>query len=262
MVEPMRRVKVAIAACMTAAVIVGVFACAELSTDPEVVASIAMDSIPFPAIVANDSLRDSLGIARALRGSVYNIQGEALSSVPIRFGTPDSGVTVDSVSGYVVADTARSTPIRLIASAGSLQAAPDTIYVVPAPDTAVAINAADSLLYSIIDTAATISSPLQLRLLHRVPVSEPLPVRSYLVSYKIEYPTDTLLARLVGSDGIQRSAVDTTDSDGIADRRIRLRALSLTSVNDSVVVIATVRYRGVPVAGTPARFVLQVKPQQ
>jgi hypothetical protein len=36
--------------------------------------------------------------------------------------------------------------------------------------------------------------------------------------------------------------------------------LSTKSVNDSVVVIATVRYRGVPVAGSPVRFVVQVKP--
>lgn len=251
----------AMVAATVAAAIAGAVACAEINTDPKVVASIAMDTLPYPSIVANDSLRDSLGIARPLRGTVYNIEGTPLASIPIRFRTPDSGATVDSVRGYVVADTARATPVRLIAAAGSLQAAPDTVYIVPAPDTVIAINATDSLLYSIRDTTANLSSPLQLQLLHRVPVSQPLPVRSYLVSYRITYPTDTLLAQLVTRDGARRSTVDTTTADGTSARRIRLRTLSLKSIDDSVIVIATVRYRGVPVAGAPIRFVLQVKPQ-
>jgi hypothetical protein len=252
----------ALVACMLAVAAGGVLSCAEISTDPKLVASIAMDSLPFPSIVANDSLRDSLGIARPLRANVYNIQGTALESIPIRFRTPDSGATVDSVQGYVVADTARTTPVRLIAVSGSLQAAPDTIYIVPAPDTVFSSNATDSLLYSLTDTAAVLSNPLQLQLLHRVPVSQPLPVRSYLVSYRITYPTDTLLVQLVTRDGTRRSTVDTTTADGTSARRIRLRALSLKSVNDSVIVIATVRYRGVPVPGAPVRFVLRVKPRQ
>lgn len=251
----------ALVTCMLAAVAAGVLSCAEISTDPKLVASIAMDSLPFPSIVANDSLRDSLGVARPLTANVYNIQGTALESIPIRFRTPDSGATVDSVTGYVVADTARTTPVRLIAVSGSLQAAPDTIYIVPAPDTVVADNATDSLLYSLTDTTAALSNPLQLQLLHRVPVSQPLPVRSYLVSYRIVYPVDTVLVQLVTRDGTRRSTVDTTAADGTSARRIRLRTLSLKSVNDSVIVIATVRYRGVPVPGAPVRFVLQVKPR-
>lgn len=249
-------------AAAVAAVVAGAIACAEINTDPKFVASIAMDTLPYPSIVARDSLRDSLGIARPLHATVYNIEGTPLASIPIRFRTPDSGATIDSVRGYVVADSARTTPVRLVAVAGSLQAAPDTIYIVPAPDTVIAINAADSLLYSLRDTAANLSNPLQLQLLHRVPASSPVPVRSYLVSYRITYPADTLLAQLVTRDGARRSALDTTASDGTSARRVRLRTLSLTSVNDSVVVIATVRYHGVPVAGAPLRFVLQVKPQR
>ncbi|MEO6777825.1 MAG: hypothetical protein ABI194_00060 [Gemmatimonadaceae bacterium] len=251
----------ALGTLLLAVSVVAGLACAEINTDPARVASIAMDSLPFPSIVANDSLRDSLGVARPLHAAVYNIQGTPLTSFPIRFQSPDSGVVVDSVRGYVVADTARSTPVRLVAVSGTLQAAPDTIYVVPAPDTVVAINATDSLLYSIRDTSLALSNPLQLQLFHRVPVSAPLPVRAYLVSYRITYPADTLLAQLVTRDGLRRSTVDTTDATGTSARRIRLRPLSITSATDSVVVVAMVRYRGVPVPGAPVRFVLQVKPQ-
>jgi hypothetical protein len=244
---------------LTAAVL-GAGACAEINTDPNFAAAIAIDTLPFPSIVANDSLRDSLGVARPLRGSVFNIEGNALSSVAVSFRTPDSGATVDSVTGYVVADTARSTAVRIIAVAGALQSAPDTLYVVPAPDTVFPGPTTDSLLYSLTDTSANVSNALSLQLAHRVPASQALPVRSYLVSYRIAYPSDTLLAQLVTRDGARKSTLDTTDATGTSARRIRLRPLSLTSVNDSVVVIATVRYRGVPVAGAPVRFVLQVKP--
>ena len=237
-------------------------ACAELSTDPQAVASIAIDSPASPSIVANDSLRDTLGIARPIHATVYNIQGTALSSIPIRFRTPDSGLTVDSVLGYVVADTARANGIRLFAAAGTLQAAPDTVYIVPKPDTVVAINATDSLLYSLTDTTSVLSNQLQLQLLHLGSGGTALPVRSYIVSYAITYPTDTVLAKLVSRDGSRSSSIDTTDATGTSARRIKLRTLSLTSASDSVVVVAMVRYLGMPVHGAPIRFVLLVKPQQ
>lgn len=251
------------AACglLVVAAVVGAAACATIDTDPTHVASIAIDTLPAQAIVAGDSLRDSLGVARPMHATVYNIEGAPLPSAKLRFFTPDSGARVDSVTGYVAGDTARTNPVRLIASSGSLQAAPDTVYIVPSPDTVIAINATDSLLYSLVDTTANVSNPLQLQLLHRVPVSTPIPVRSWFVSYQITYPTDTLLAQLVDRNGILRSTVDTTAVDGTSSRRVRFRPLSLTSVNDSVVVIATVRYRGGLVAGAPIRFVLRVKPQ-
>jgi hypothetical protein len=254
--------RTAMALALGVIMIAGAVSCAAIDTDPTHVASIAIDTLPYPSIVALDTLRDSLGVARPLRATAYNIEGAALPATVIRFGTPDSGATVDSVSGYVVGDTARSTAVRIIASTGKLQATPDTVYIVPSPDTVVAVNPTDSLLYSLTDTTANVSDPLQLQVLHRVPVSPPIPVRSWLVSYQIAYPSDTTLAKLVDRNGSLHSTVDTTASDGTSSRRIRLRPLSLTRVDDSVVVIATVRYRGALVAGAPIRFVLQVKPQQ
>lgn len=247
-------------ALLLGAAVIAAGACAEINTDPDFAAAIAIDTLPFPSVVANDSLRDSLGVARPLHGSVFNIEGDVLSSIAVTFRTPDSGAVVDSVTGYVVGDTARSTPVRLIAVAGTLQSAPDTLYIVPAPDTVDADVTADSLLYSLTDTTANFSNLPTLIVGHRVPVSARLPVRSYLVSYQITYPNDTSFAQLFTRDGTRQSTVDTTDATGTSLRRIRVSPLKLKSVNDSVVVIATVRYRGVPVPGTPVRFVLQVKP--
>jgi hypothetical protein len=247
-------------ALVTSGVVTASLTCADISTDPKLVASIALDTIASPSIVANDSLRDTLGVARPLHATVFNIQGTALASVPVRFGTPDSGIVVDSVLGYVVADTVRAKGVRLFAAAGPLQSVTDTIYIVPAPDTVIAVNPVDSLLYSLTDTTANTSNPLQLQVLHRTSATTTVPVRSYLVSYRITYPTDTALAKLVTRDGSKFSAVDTTDPSGTSARRIRLRTLSLTSASDSIVVVAMVRYHGAPVRGAPVRFVLLVKP--
>ena len=115
-----RRVRALIAMVLIAAV-AGAGACAEINTDPNFAAAIAIDTLPFPSVVAHDSLRDSLGVARPLHGSVFNIEGNVLSSIAVSFRTPDSGATVDSVTGYVVADSARSTVVRVIAVAGAVQ---------------------------------------------------------------------------------------------------------------------------------------------
>lgn len=237
-----------------------VAACSDINTDPKVVASIALDSIAAPSIVAGDTLRDSLGIARPLHATPFNLQGDALTGLAVRYRSPDPRVTVDSITGVVTADSVRPTPVRIVAQAGGLQTVPDSLYVVPTPDSVISINARDSLLYSLRDSTLNVSSALSVRVVHRTTATTLDPVQRYLVSYLITYPVDTLFAQLVGDDPTRGSRVDTTDADGNAGRRIKFRPIRLTSPADSVIVFATVRYRGVPVAGAPARFVLQIKP--
>lgn len=236
-------------------------ACTDINTDPKSVASIAIDTVPAPFILDGDSLRDTLGVARPLHATAYNPQGAALTGVPVLFRTADRRVHVDSVRGYVTADSVRPTPVRIVAQAGGLQTLPDSLFIVPPPDSIVAVNPADSLLYSLKDSTLDVSSPLSVKVLHRNGTTTPDIVRGYLVSYAITYPSDTLLAQLVGLDG-RASRVDTTRADGTAGRRVRLRPIRLTAATDSVVVLAMIRVRGVPVTGAPLRFVLQVRPRQ
>ena len=238
-----------------------VTACTDINTDPKSVASIALDTVAAPFILDGDSLRDTLGVARPLHATAYNPQGVALTGIPVIFRSADRRVHVDSVTGYVTADSARPTPIRIVAQAGGLQTVPDSIFVVLPPDSVAAVNPTDSLLYSLKDSTLNVSSPLSVKVLHRNTGAPADIVRGYLVSYAITYPSDTLLAQLVGLDG-HPSRVDTTKSDGTAGRRVRLRPVRLTAATDSVVVLAMIRVRGVPVTGAPLRFVLQVRPRQ
>lgn len=236
-------------------------ACSDINTDPKVVASIALDSIAAPSIIAGDTLRDSLGVVRPLHATAYNLQGTALTGVSIRFRSPDRRVTVDSITGIVTADSIRPTPVRVLAQAGGLQTALDSLYVIPSPDSVVVTNPRDSLVYSVRDTTPVVSNALSVRVVHLTTPTTLDAVQHYLVSYSISYPADTLLVQLVGDDAARRSRIDTTDTDGSAGRRIRLRPIRIMSQTDSVVVAATVRYRGLPIAGSPVRFVLQVKPR-
>ncbi len=236
-------------------------ACSDINTDPKAVAAIAFDSVASPSIVAGDTLRDSLGVVRRLHATAYNLQGAALAGVPIRFRSPDRRVVVDSVTGIVTADSVRPTPVRIVAQAAGLQTAPDSLYVIPSPDSVIVTTARDSLLYSLRDTTPVVSNALSVRVVHLTAPTTLDAVQHYLVSYSIRYPADTLLVQLVGDDATRRSRIDTTDADGNAGRRIRLRPLRIMSQTDSVVVFATVRYRGLPLAGSPVRFVLQVKPR-
>lgn len=235
-------------------------ACGDINTDPKVIASIAIDSIAAPSIVAGDTLRDSLGIVRRLHATAFNLQNEVVTGLAIRYRSPDLRVTVDSITGIVTADSVRPTPVRLVAQAGGLQTIPDSLYVVPVPDSVIAINPRDSLLYSLRDTTLDVSNALSVRVVHRTTATIVDPVQHYLVSYSITYPADTLFAQLVGDDANRGAKIDTTDVDGNAGRRIKFRPIRLVSPVDSVIVFATVRYRGIAVAGAPVRFVLQIKP--
>ncbi len=86
------------------------------------------------------------------------------------------------------------------------------------------------------------------------------PVHGWLVSYRMLHPTDTLLARIVGRDGLHAATADTTDANGNTGDHIRFRPLAITSQIDSVVIVATVLYKGAQITGSPLTFVYQVKP--
>jgi hypothetical protein len=208
-------------------------------------------------VVLGDSLRDSSGKATALSAKVYNFKGNVISNAPLRFHALDRAVKVDSVTGFVTGDSVRSTGARIVLSIGSLQAI-QTLLVTLRPDTVLAVNGRDTLVYALLDSTKNVSNALSVRLLHSL-TSADSAVNSYLVSFAIVSPTDTLLAKLVDDAGLA-SRVDTTDASGTASRKIRLNPIRLTTLRDSIIVNATVKYRGAQIRGSPVRLVLIVKP--
>lgn len=231
-------------------------ACTKIPTEDSAVLSLALDSLPAPAVVLGDTLRDSTGRAAPLHATVFNFQGSVISRAPLRFQALDRGVTVDSITGFATGDSLRQTPARVLISIGSLQAV-RTLEVTLRPDTVSAVNGRDSLAYSLTDTTKNFSPALSVRVVHSLVADSG--VKSYVVGFTIVSPADTLLARLVNESGAA-SRTDTTDASGIASRRIRLNPAKLIALTDSIIISASVKYRGAHIRGSPVRLVLKVKP--
>ena|SRR5687767_2270374 len=116
-----------------AACLAGV-ACGDIETAPGVPASLEFNGLPFPAIVAGDTLRDTSGVAAPLRARVFNFDNDEILDAPVRYASLDSRIVVDSVTGVVVAGPVSDTAARVIALIGALQSAPLPLSVVPRPD--------------------------------------------------------------------------------------------------------------------------------
>ena len=237
-----------------------VAACSDVSGSSTSVLSIQFDTLPSPSVVVGDTLRDTTGAVVRPVVRAYNFKGEEITPAPVFFLSPDSGVTVDSATGIVTGDSLRSTPARIVATVGTLQAI-QRVNLTLRPDTIVGQNAFDSLLYSITDTTVDISNALSVKLTHGISPNDSA-VTSYIVSFAIVSQPDPRLGELVNDAG-KTSAVDTTDASGIAGRKIRLHPVGLSSVTqvDSIIVNATAKYRGAVVSGSPVRLVLLFKPR-
>jgi hypothetical protein len=242
---------------LAAGAVVVAQACTDIPTSDSAVLAISAETLPAPAVVLGDTLRDSTGKATALTAKAYNFQGNVISNPTFSFLALDRGVKVDANTGFVTGDSVRKTPARVVVSAGSLQVI-QNLLVTLRPDTVVAVNGRDSLAYALLDSTKNVSNALSVRVLHSL-TSVDSAVHSYLVSFAIVSPADTLLAKLVDDAGLA-SRVDTTDDSGTASRKIRLSPVRLTALRDSIIVNATVKYRGAQVRGSPVRLVLIVKP--
>ena len=231
-------------------------ACTDIPTSDNAVLAIEIDTLPAPAVVLNDTLRDSTGKASPITARVFNFKGNVITTADVRFHALDRGVKVDSVTGFIIGDSVRTTGARIVVSVGSLQAV-QSVLVTLRPDTVFGVNSRDSLAYSLLDSTKNTSSALSVRVLHSL-TSTDSAVNAFVVSFAIVSPTDTLLARLVNDAGAA-SRRDTTDETGTASRKIRLNPLRLTALTDSIIVNAAVKYRGAQVRGSPVRLVLKVK---
>lgn len=245
-----------------AAAVVALCACADVDAGPNVATSLQFASLPFPAVVAGDSLRDTSGAAAPLRALAFNSGNDAIVDAPVRYAALESTVTVDSITGFVVAGPIAGpeddTTARVVAYIGGLQSPPLTLRVVPRPDAVSSSGTIDTLRYSVLDSTKNLSGDLTVRVAHAALPSD-VPVRDWVVAFALETPADSVRARIVGENGRAASA-DTTTAAGLASRKVRLYPAGLAAAQDSIVVLAIVRYRGAHLAGSPVRLVLPFRP--
>ena len=218
-----------------------------MSGSSDSVLSIQFDSLAAPSVVVGDTLRDTTGAVILPMVHAFNFKGDEIIPAPVRFQSPDSGVVVDSLTGIIVGDSLRSTPARIVATVGSLQAI-QKVDLTLRPDLIAPVHDQDSLSYSLIDTTLNVSPQLTVKLTHGIAPDDSV-VKSYIVSFAIVSQSNPSLGRLINDAG-KPSVVDTTDASGVAGRAIRLHPLFLAAPIGSIIVNATAKYRGVDVTGS------------
>ena len=241
-------------------------ACAELGTGVGEISYIAFDGIPYPAVIAGDTLRDSLGVATPLRASAYDEHGALIVDAPFRYITLDTGVIVVDSTGLLRVTTRRDGLVRVLATVGGLQTDDRSIRVTRRPDSVYAATS-DSmrLLYAIPDGATNISPDMRIKLISGDSVGFGPAVGGWLVRWRAVHGSDTLAVTDTAFVSLQtltaaRRAVDTTATDGTSTRKLRVFAARIPTPTDSFVVLAEVRLHGAPVPGSPVRFVVHVAP--
>lgn len=259
----MKRVAAPLAVMVAA--IIG--ACTQVGSDPNAVVALAFDSLPYPALVSGDTLRDESGAVLALRAAALNSDGDDIPSAAVSFVMLDTGATISS-AGIVTSTNLTTTSVRILAQAGNLQSRPLTLQITPRPDSIARDGTVDTLRYVVPDGTQNTTASINMKVLSNA-VTPPAAVRGWIVRYSLEYhgraisPADADTAWLV-DDNNRRSMEDTTGSDGRASRRVRMLSNSIFSTDefhgrDSIVVVATATARGSSLAGAPVRIVVQFR---
>lgn len=244
---------------------VALLSCSDLGTDPQTVVALEFDSLPFPAMITGDTMRNAAGVATPLQAVAFNGLGDRIPDAAITYLSLDTGVTI-STEGFLRA-TRRDGSVRLIASAAGLQSVARSVEVTRRPDTVLAPTREVTLEYALPDIATNVAPELKLTLQSRDVAGGVSPnVKGWLVRWRTVFrgdtlaPSDTTLVSIVDAAN-RRSELDTTKTDGGSSRRLRIRANGLPATVDSFFVIAEVRARGALVPPAPIRFVVRVRPK-
>lgn len=229
--------------------------CIDLTTDPDEISAIEFSQLPWPSIVAGDTLRDANGNAASLAARLFDGDGDVVTG-PIEF-LPQRG-TLRVVNGtLLVADDTATGSVGLIASTTGIQSDVRLIEIVAAPDS-IAGDPITPLRWVVPDDPElNTSDPVSVRVLS----ASKAPVRSWVVTFQLEAggrvipPGDTTQIFLTAENG-RPSYADTTDVSGRVSRRVRLRVAPGLIPPDSAIITARASYKGVALKGSPVKLVL------
>lgn len=234
-------------------------ACIDLSTDPDEIVAIEFSQLPWPSIVAGDTLRDASGAVAPLVARLFDGNGDPVQG-PVEFLVEDPSLRI--VNGNVlIADSTATGGIGIIASTSGIQSIATLIEIVPRPDSIAPEGVIAPLQWVVPDDPGlNTSQPLSVKVLSKTSAI-PSPVRSWIVRYQLEAggriipENDTTQIWLAAENG-RPSYADTTDVSGVASRRVRLRVAPGLSPPDSALIRVTASYKGAPLIRSPLVLVL------
>lgn len=258
----------------------GVAGCIEISSPTSDIESVTPVLAAYPAVIAGDTLRDSLGVAQPLRVLAFTGHGDTvLAPDGLRWFMPDTGVDAVIRDDWFIAG-AQIGAVRVFGQVAGVQTPPETLYVVPVPVRALPDPAGTGSPV----TVAPLRYPTDGRTIASVNLAVrvqgdtsgvPADVTGWIVTYRIvRQPAAApgagqIAAYFNGTQGREPRAdssfsLDTTAS-GIAGRAVTLNPLFLenflTQV-DTIVVEATVRLHGADVPGSPIAFRIPIEPRR
>jgi hypothetical protein len=251
---------------LAATAALAVLGCRAIPAPANGILSLSTVELAAPAVVVGDTMRDSLGNAVPLRLYAFGSGGQAdtITDAEPTFIVLDRGAHVTQ-AGYLVGDSARSTPVRIIGSVGVLQTSAVNVFVTPEPVSIAATGATtlDTVIFNGADSSASVNFSQGLGVQVTSPgTPSPVGVVGVIVHYAITYapaPTGSGASGLLVDAAGHPAAADTTDGSGNASLRIRVRPAAPAAQPDSFVVMASAAYRGVPLTGAPIRFVIPVR---
>jgi len=258
--------------------------CVKLNTDPSHVVSIFVDTVPYPSVVENDTLRDTLGHVVPLKGQAYNLQGDDVAT-GLQFISLDPNlVRITTGTNYAIAGDSAPTTVRIVAQGQALQTTPFNLAIALRPDTVSPDSVIDSagtpttsdtaqLVRGFCGPTGSVSSQLVAWLRHKTPEGDS-GVDNFIMRWVITTPdsiagtgsiNDTAhFAFIVNSAGVP-SVRDTTKGGGFSTRYLEFGGEAFKRFRvDTDTVAVTVQfnttYKGVLVPGTDSVIIRFVNP--
>lgn len=252
-----------------AALVVIGLACGEVPTLPGGVAYISPVILPSPAVALNDTLRDNLGVVTPIKLYAIDVAGDTVNTItPVFIVITVPGPSVHlTPTNLAIGDSLRTA--QIVGQVGTrLQTPPASLDVVRQPDSVSAATSTSARFPA--PSAGSVTSSVPLGVSVTSPPAGTTPragVKSIIVRYAITriFPAtasipDTTLVLVDDAGRFQlptgRTSVDTTDASGGASRQVRAIPLGFDSVEVSAFVN---NLRGVPLKGSPIRFVVTTK---
>lgn len=255
-----RRVVVAVVTGVAAVA----FGCAEVGTEPDEPAAIEFAPFPAPAVVVGDTLRDATtGVVAPIQAIVRNLAGAPIDGASTTYlyadANRDTALKVDATTGIVVGRAVVGPDTRVVARVGSKLQVIRSLIVTTRPDTLEGSAVATLLTTTLPDTGrarAQLNSTqaLTASVKHREG-STLTGVNGWVVRFEVVTPAnptnDTTRTAYLVNDAGTASVIDTSDTQGTAGRRVRVRASAFPiSGTDTIVVRASTTYKGRVIPGS------------